>query len=363
MEKPGNPPATIRLQADELEISLQRIASALYDSLRAENKKIFSLFPGAPSQSTNIYHWGDFRSGIMAGPLNTSLLDDGEQVKIKQTRKIELEKQLLFYSKFIPHLTGEELAQADRNLSDMQLRVDSILAEPLSNIPMGQINRIRVQGRIRKRLDDDVASERLMVSSIGGKDVVLLDHLVTWAILRKITVVQEAFPGCTSFVHASYQRVHQHLKNVTQNLTSARSGGVEPDAGPLAAFQPHDMTPSPAPMEPESTADGLEPDAGQLAAFQPQETRPSSAPVGAVCAPRIIHSTKTRRDTLTPVIELAQKQCQNPQDTAEVWAVLLVLAEKKSSPLIGTTEDGLQYLNKGTADIFKKKSLGQRLAR
>lgn len=75
------------------------------------------------------------------------------------------------------------------------------------------------------------------------------------------------------------------------------------------------------------------------------------------------HSTKTRRNTLTPVIEQAQMQCSNPKDTAEVWATLLILAENKHPPLIGATEDGLQYLKGGEAAIFKRKSLGQRLSR
>ena len=78
---------------------------------------------------------------------------------------------------------------------------------------------------------------------------------------------------------------------------------------------------------------------------------------------KIVHSTKARRNTLTPVIEQAQKQCTDPSDTAAVWAALLVLAEKKTAPLIGATEEGLQYLKGGTAEIFKRKSLGQRLAR
>ena len=77
----------------------------------------------------------------------------------------------------------------------------------------------------------------------------------------------------------------------------------------------------------------------------------------------VINSTKARRNTLTPVIEQAQKQCTDPSDTAAVWAALLVLAEKKTAPLIGATEEGLQYLKGGTAEIFKRKSLGQRLAR
>ncbi len=79
--------------------------------------------------------------------------------------------------------------------------------------------------------------------------------------------------------------------------------------------------------------------------------------------PTFIHSTKTRRDALTPVIELAQSKCRNATDTAEVWAALLVLAEKKTAPLIGATEEGLQYLKNGTAAIFNRDALRKRLGR
>ena len=92
-------------------------------------------------------------------------------------------------------------------------------------------------------------------------------------------------------------------------------------------------------------------------------SEPQAAPVMAQSASAVIHSTKARRDILTPVIEFAQKQCRNPQDSAEVWAALQVLAEKKSAPLIGATEDGLQYLKAGAAAIFKRDSLRKRLAR
>jgi hypothetical protein len=95
----------------------------------------------------------------------------------------------------------------------------------------------------------------------------------------------------------------------------------------------------------------------------PAQNTATPAPVVAVGASGGIHSTKTRRDALTPVIELAQSQCRNPKDTAEVWAALLVLAEKKNAPLIGATEDGLQYLKNGSAENFSRKSLGKRLTR
>ena len=100
----------------------------------------------------------------------------------------------------------------------------------------------------------------------------------------------------------------------------------------------------------------------------PAPNTATSAPVvtaGDAPAPlnTTIHSTKARRDSLTPVIELAQSKCRNPNDTAEVWAALQVLAETKSAPLIGGTEDGLQFLKGGIAEIFKRSSLGKRLAR
>jgi hypothetical protein len=76
-----------------------------------------------------------------------------------------------------------------------------------------------------------------------------------------------------------------------------------------------------------------------------------------------IHSTKARRDILSPVIELAQTKCRNPQDVAEVWGVMQGLAEKKTAPLIGATEEGVQYLKGGEAVIFKRDSLAKRLNR
>lgn len=87
-----------------------------------------------------------------------------------------------------------------------------------------------------------------------------------------------------------------------------------------------------------------------------------AAPV-VVAGATVIHSTKVRRDILTPVIECAQKQCRNPKDTAEVWAALVVLAERKTPPLLGATEDGLQFLRDGTVAAFKRDSLRKRLGR
>jgi hypothetical protein len=71
-----------------------------------------------------------------------------------------------------------------------------------------------------------------------------------------------------------------------------------------------------------------------------------------------------RRDLLTPVIEQAQHLCRQKWDLAEVWAQLRSLAQKKCSPLIGSTEAGIQYLDvNDEAKNLSYSALRMRLAR
>jgi hypothetical protein len=106
----------------------------------------------------------------------------------------------------------------------------------------------------------------------------------------------------------------------------------------------------------------------------PAATNAAPAQEAATSAPEVVvidskaaaiftHSTKVRRNTLTPVIELAQKKCRDPNDTAEVWAALQTLAQQKIAPLIGATEDGLQYLKNGDAANLSRNALRLRLRR
>lgn len=88
---------------------------------------------------------------------------------------------------------------------------------------------------------------------------------------------------------------------------------------------------------------------------------PQAVPV-AVGASGVIHSTKTRRDALTPVIEFAQSQCLNPQDAAEVWGKLQVLANNKHAPFLRTADGGLDYLHKDSVKVFTRDALGKRKA-
>jgi hypothetical protein len=103
----------------------------------------------------------------------------------------------------------------------------------------------------------------------------------------------------------------------------------------------------------------LEPARAQDAATPAPVMAESDAPAQPT---GIIHSTKTRRNALTPVIELAQSLCRDRFDDAEVWAVLQTLAEKKEPPLIGATEDGLQYLKDGIVGILTRDALNKRVA-
>ena len=88
-----------------------------------------------------------------------------------------------------------------------------------------------------------------------------------------------------------------------------------------------------------------------------------AVPVPPAAARVVTHSIKTRRHALMPVVELAQSQCLNPHDSAEVWGKLSVLANNKEAPFLRTEEDGLAYLHKGEVKIFTRDALGKRLKR
>jgi hypothetical protein len=96
-----------------------------------------------------------------------------------------------------------------------------------------------------------------------------------------------------------------------------------------------------------------------------QTSEPGSA-TAEVAPSRIVrHSTKTsRRDCLDPAIELAQRECKDPSDTAEVWARLQVLAQSEHPPLLAVTPQGLKYTKDGsTPAYFTRNALDKRLHR
>lgn len=89
-----------------------------------------------------------------------------------------------------------------------------------------------------------------------------------------------------------------------------------------------------------------------------------SIPQTASNSANVVHKIiGKRRNPLTPVIELAQSKCINSKDASEVWGKLLKLAAEKSPPLLGSTEDGLQYLKNGETAYLTLDALSKRLGR
>ena len=74
------------------------------------------------------------------------------------------------------------------------------------------------------------------------------------------------------------------------------------------------------------------------------------------------NTTRTpRSDAVDPVIKLAKSKCIDPQDTSQVWAQMLVLANNKHAPFLRTADDGLEYLFKETVKTFTRDALSKRL--
>ncbi len=93
-----------------------------------------------------------------------------------------------------------------------------------------------------------------------------------------------------------------------------------------------------------------------------QSTHPAGQTASTTSTPRTHKARELRRDDLWPAIELAQSQCRQGTDDAEVWAKLTVLAGKKEPPFIGVDEEGLQYLRKGEIEHFTRDALRKRLS-
>ena len=73
---------------------------------------------------------------------------------------------------------------------------------------------------------------------------------------------------------------------------------------------------------------------------------------------------KTRRDLMTPAIEAAQRECQASHDAAEVWNVLARMCEEGRKPMIGKTEEGIQWVDESDElCLLSLKALRDRLRR
>ena len=89
---------------------------------------------------------------------------------------------------------------------------------------------------------------------------------------------------------------------------------------------------------------------------------PTTEPVVTVSAS--IAPGKVRRDLLTPVIEAAQKLCNEPFDPPAVWAALLQMAQDGKRPLVGVTETGIKWNDaEDNPKFLSLKNLRERVRR
>ena len=93
--------------------------------------------------------------------------------------------------------------------------------------------------------------------------------------------------------------------------------------------------------------------------LQPQATTPSPAPVSASNSP-----ATARRGLLAPVIEAAQKECEDPFDAPAVWASLVRMADAGKRPLLGVSDEGIKWQDSNDEPQFLNlKNLRDRLSR
>jgi hypothetical protein len=94
-------------------------------------------------------------------------------------------------------------------------------------------------------------------------------------------------------------------------------------------------------------------------------SQPEAVHVLASTPTTVTTRTTKRRDQLTPLVEAAQKACDNAHDAAAVFLMLKTWAQedKPRAPLVGVTEDGrIQWRDSNdTPKELNRKSLAKRL--
>lgn len=89
--------------------------------------------------------------------------------------------------------------------------------------------------------------------------------------------------------------------------------------------------------------------------------RVAAEEVAAAANDAITHSTKERRNVMTPVIEKAQELCRSTTDVSLIWPQIQKLAKENFSALRGEDEDGVKYVDDDVPKHFTKKNLSDRL--
>lgn len=212
-------PFAIRLEASATDIFLVDIATAIFNPLRREIREELSRY--GTKFSLMLYlqrQWEvrciDFRYELLNGLIPEPGWDESNSRHIRRTilraagmlpqrfREVADKGSYSSKSRAIGEhlLIGRATALAERGVTFS-----------LTENDMYQYVEQTLPDRIWQMLDDDVASGALVVHILNGTEIVYLDHLVAWAVRRKIKIEQEALPGCEPLAAASYQRLHQQL--------------------------------------------------------------------------------------------------------------------------------------------------------
>ena len=95
------------------------------------------------------------------------------------------------------------------------------------------------------------------------------------------------------------------------------------------------------------------------------QAAPAPVPVPTITPPPPATARQnTRRNLLTPTIETAQRDESDRFDTPAIWAKLQDMAEKKIKPLLGKTDEGIQWLDENDEPQYLTlKMLRDRLGR
>jgi hypothetical protein len=216
----------IHLDAHAREITVADIRNQIYTQLERDGRSPHTgYFPfqsgnfrsGTAKQQHFRSRSNDFRDEIMAGLQPTPPLDKNDCMKIKQVLTDDVESQLQIYSELAAQTgnvhPGSLVAQMK------QQGLDRLVPESLTEQNMRDYASVLIRARLRQLLDDDIINGLLVVNVRNGRPVVYLDHLVVWATERKITIDQDALPGCEPFIQESYRKCHQKIMASPQPVT------------------------------------------------------------------------------------------------------------------------------------------------
>ena len=103
----------------------------------------------------------------------------------------------------------------------------------------------------------------------------------------------------------------------------------------------------------------------KLAAVPIAEAQPpSQTPDDKAREPQDTSHRMLKRNLLTPVIKLAQKEFDDPYDAPAVFAVLRRMADEKVAPMIGVAPEGIKWRDSNDDPQFLSlKNLRERLKR